>query len=118
MVRFCLAEDVEGRAFRFAALQGATLASLVPAEVRATLPDSIVVRTADGRLLVRSAAIAHVLRALGGLHALAGLALSALPAPLRDGAYDAVARVRKRLFERPPELCPMLPRHLGARFDP
>lgn len=118
MVRFCLAEDAEGRAFRFAPLQGSTLASLVPAEARETLPDSIVVRTADGRLLVRSAAVAHVLRGLGGLHALAGMALSALPALLRDGGYDAVAHVRKRLFERPSELCPMLPRHLGARFDP
>lgn len=118
MVRFCLAEDEGGRAFRFAALQGATIASLVPADVRATLPDSIVVRTADGRLLVRSAAVAHVLRALGGLHALAGSALSVVPAPLSDAAYDAVARVRKRLFARPSELCPLLPPHLGARFDP
>lgn len=117
-VRFCLAEDASGTAFRFAALQGETFARLVSGEARAALPDSLAVRTADGLLLVRSDAIAHILRALGGLHGALGLGLRAVPRPLRNAGYDAIARVRKRLFAKPEGLCPLLPPHLGARFDP
>ena len=115
-VRFGLAEDEGGAAFRFAPLQGTTFAELVPEEERATLPDSILLRRDDGALLQRSDAIAHMLLALGGAWRALGHLLRLVPRPLRDLAYDGVARVRRRLFRKPAELCPMLPPHLGARF--
>jgi predicted DCC family thiol-disulfide oxidoreductase YuxK len=109
-VRFMIAEDPRGEAFRFA-----PLAELSESE-RAGLPDSVVVRTSDGRTLVRSAAAIHVLRRLGGFSRVAGELLRVVPRPLRDLAYDGVARVRKRVFGTKVEACPMLPRHLRARF--
>jgi len=44
--------------------------------------------------------------------------LAIIPQPLRDLAYDFVARSRHSLFGRPDELCPMVPAALRARFDP
>jgi predicted DCC family thiol-disulfide oxidoreductase YuxK len=117
-VRFVLAEDPEGRRFRFAPLQGETFARAVSPERRAQLPDSIVVETADGRLLVRSAAAVHVLQHLGGLWRVLGTLLALVPRPLRDWGYDCVARVRKHLLAPPPALCPIAPAPIAQRFDP
>jgi predicted DCC family thiol-disulfide oxidoreductase YuxK len=117
-VRFVLAEDWEGRAFRFAPLQGETFEAAVPAGMRADLPDSFVLRSAEGRLFLRSEAVARLLLGLGGLWRLLGHALLLVPRPLRDGGYAVVARLRKRLFSKPAGLCPMLPPHLGQRFGP
>ena len=116
-VRFVLRADRDGRAFRFAPLGGETFR----AQVRAAgggLPDSLVVRTADGRLLTRFRGVLHVLERLGGFWRALG-ALASLPPPAwGDAAYDAVARVRHRLFEKPPETCPVSPPELRKRFDP
>ncbi len=115
-VRFVLAEDRSGDSLGFAPLQGETFRTLVPEAKRSALPDSIVVRTAEGRLLTRSDAVMHVARRLGGRwRALAAVA-ALVPRPVRDVLYDAVARVRYRLFRRPAETCPLLPKHLRARF--
>ena len=66
-VRFLLEKDRAG-AFVFAPLQGDTFAATVPEPERAKLPDSMVIRTADGRLLVRSAAALHVFDKIGRAH--------------------------------------------------
>lgn len=117
-VRFLLAEDPRGAAFRFAALQSDTFASLVSAERRATLPDSIVARTESGELLLRAAAIRHLLTRLGGLWRLISAASRIIPRPLADLAYDGVARVRYRFFGKKADACPMMPPELRARFAP
>jgi predicted DCC family thiol-disulfide oxidoreductase YuxK len=117
-VRLILAEDATGTAFRFAPLQGETFSSLVPAKEREALPLSLVVRTEQGTLLTRSAAVLHIMRRLGGLWRLLAGLLVLLPVGLRDRLYDGVARIRHRLFARPAETCPLMPPHLRARFDP
>ena len=108
-----------GRAlFRYAPLQGPTFAAEVPAAQRAVLPDSIVVRAADGRLLLRSEAALHILARVGGVWgALAGV-VRLVPRALRDWGYDRVAALRKRLFKKPDNACPLVPRELARRFDP
>jgi predicted DCC family thiol-disulfide oxidoreductase YuxK len=117
-VKFVLKHDKTGKAFRFAPLQGETFSALVPASDRAILPDSVIVRTADGALLVRSAAFIHILRRLGGgWRALAAI-LAVVPRALRDAAYDFVARVRYRVFGRRDDVCPIVPAELRKRFDP
>lgn len=117
-VRLLLAEDEAGEAFRFAPLQGPTFAAAFPnSDERHRLPDSLIVRTSDGRTLLRSSGVVHLLRRLGGAWGLIGLALCALPVPLRDACYDGIARVRTRLFAKPAGACPMLPPALGRRFD-
>jgi predicted DCC family thiol-disulfide oxidoreductase YuxK len=83
---------------------------------RAGLPDSLVLRTAEGRLRVKSAAVLESLRCIGGpakgLAAIGRL----VPARLADRLYDAVARVRSRYFEAPIDACPAVPPGLRERF--
>jgi len=116
-VRFVLAEDTDGTRFTFAPLFGETFDAHVSAERRASLPDSLVVRATDGRILVRSDAALHVLERLGGLwRALATMARVA-PRPIRDALYDGIAKVRKRLFAAPKDVCPLLPPAFRGRFQ-
>jgi predicted DCC family thiol-disulfide oxidoreductase YuxK len=114
-VRFVLARDPDG-AFEFAPLQGAHFAALVPPEARVVLPDSLVVRTADGRLLVRSAAVRHLLARIGGPWRALSILAALCPTRLADVAYDAIARVRKRLFDEPRDVCPVVPPAIRSRF--
>jgi len=117
-VKLVLRFDAEGRAFRFAPLGGDTFQTLVPEADRATLPDSVVVRTGAGRLLSRSEASLHIGKRLGGGFALLAALGRLVPRRLADAVYDAIARVRYRLFARPEAACPLLPPPLRARFLP
>lgn len=116
-VRFVLAEDRDGTWFRFAPLQGETFQKLVSAEQRRMLPDSVVVMTADGKLLARSDAFLHIFRRLGGGWKVLADTLSIVPRGLRDFVYDLVARVRYPIFGRREDLCPVMPPELRRRFD-
>lgn len=117
-VRFTLARDRGRGLFRFAPLAGATFAAEVPPEARAGLPDSVVVRTSEGRLLVRSDAALYVLARIGGAWRALALALGLVPRGLRDWGYDQVARVRKRLFAKPAGACPLVPKEQASHLDP
>jgi len=114
-VRFLLARD-RARRFVFAPLQGETFAAMVPAAERATLPDSMVVRTTDGRLLVRSEASLHVLDTLGGGWRVLAAMLRPVPRQIRDAAYRAIAAIRHRLGPTPPSTCPLVPPDVRERF--
>lgn len=117
-VRFLIARDPEGALFRFAPLDGETLAARIPAERRATLPDSVVVLEPDGELHIRSAAMISLLELLGGRFARRARWLRRLPRPLLDFGYDLLAAVRHRIWSRPPQACPVASPELRARFDP
>jgi predicted DCC family thiol-disulfide oxidoreductase YuxK len=116
-VRFVLAEDRAGTEFRFAPLDSDAFRAHVPEAVRATLPDSIILWRADGRLVTESTSVAAMLRRLGGFWRIAGILLAAVPRRIRDAAYRAIARVRRRLFPPPPAACPLLPPRLAPRFE-
>lgn len=116
-VRFLLAEDRRGNAFRFAPLDSGSLRRRVAPDVRATLPDSIVVWTEEGRLLTRSRAIRRAAARLGGVWRALSIVSGAVPTAVLDRLYDVVARVRQRLFARPSEACPLVPSHLRSRFE-
>jgi predicted DCC family thiol-disulfide oxidoreductase YuxK len=117
-VRFALRRDRSGIAFRFAPLQGDTFAALVDPAVRAALPDSIVVLTADGALLNRSEAILRILDRIGGGWRALGKIFRIIPPALRDAVYNLVASVRYRIFGRRDELCPVMSPDERQRFDP
>ena len=114
-VRFLLAKD-RARAFVFAPLQGDTFGAMVSEAERAKLPDSMIIRTADGRLLVRSAAALHVLETIGGGWRLLARLLQVIPRPILDAVYRAVAAIRHRLGPPPPSTCPLVPAELRERF--
>lgn len=117
-VRFVLKHDPSGNAFRFAPLQGPTFQARVSANQRLGLPDSIVVLTAKGSLLVRSNAFLHILGRLGGGWKMLGGVLAVIPRPVRDAVYDFIARIRYRIFGTRQDWCPVAPPELRARFDP
>jgi predicted DCC family thiol-disulfide oxidoreductase YuxK len=116
-VRFILAEDRRGGNIFFSPLQGEHFGSSVPLSQRAGLPDSVVVQTGAGRLLVRSAAVVEILQRLGGVWRLIGVMAACLPRKLLDGCYDLVARLRLKLFTPPVAACPLLPADLQERFQ-
>lgn len=99
-VRFILRRDRRGR-LRFAPLQSALGeavligAGLDPAEL-----STMVLRTEDGRVLVRSDAVLAVAGDLTWPWSWTPV-LRWVPRWLRDGAYRAVARYRVRLFGGP-----------------
>jgi len=117
-VKFVIKRDRAGIAFRFAPLQGETFQALVPVEQRAGLPESIVIRTADGALVTRSDAVVRLLERLGGGWRILGAILAAVPRGLRDAVYDFIARIRYRVFGKRDDLCPIVPPALRQRFDP
>jgi predicted DCC family thiol-disulfide oxidoreductase YuxK len=116
-VRFLAERDRDG-CFRYAPLGGPTFLTLVPEERRDALPDSLVIHTAGGGVLVESPALLHCLRRLGGGFALLGRLLGLLPRAFRDAAYAAFAKRRRRLFGRPDDACPIPSGALRARLDP
>lgn len=114
-VRFLLAEDhTPGGAFRFAPLGGETFRVAIPKA--SDLPDSLVLLTDDGRILTRSRAALQVARRLGGLWWVIAWLVGLLPTALLDRGYDAVARVRYRLFACPQGACPIAARDLRSRL--
>ncbi|MFP4601181.1 MAG: DCC1-like thiol-disulfide oxidoreductase family protein [Persicimonas sp.] len=121
-VRFVLAEDTaEPPAFRFAPLGGETFErALVESDSAVEfgdLPDSIIVATADGEILVKSEAILYIGRRLGGLWRAFSTIASLVPRAVRDFVYDGIARIRHRLFAQPKDVCPLLPPELRERFE-
>ena len=115
-VQFVLERDKKQR-FQFAPLQGKTFARIPPLQ-RASLPDSVVLLTASGKLLDRSNAALYVLSRLSWLWRVMAAVLRALPQALRDRPYDAAARKRQTWAARPASLCPVVPESLRARFLP
>ena len=112
-VLFTLRHDPGGTRFRFAPLSGEAWKA---ARITGEVPDSLVLRTADGRVLFRSAAVLEIGERLGGRWRVMARLAGLLPRWLLDLAYDGVARIRKHIFARPPGSCPILPAELRARF--
>ena len=102
-VRLILAEDRSGTAFRFEPLPEGD-------------QTSVIVQTADGRTLIRSHAVIHILHRLGGYWRVIGVVFRVVPAVVRDAMYDGVARVRYRIFGRTKNACPIVPPDLRSRF--
>ena len=116
-VRFVLAEDKVGNSFRFSPLQGEAFLKMVPEKDRANLPDSLVVLTGEGKMMVRSTAVVYLLKKMGGLWGVLGLFLGFIPPWLRDRGYDFVAMTRYKIFKEPADVCPLMPPSLRNRFQ-
>lgn len=117
-VGFIARHDRSGRAFRFAPLGGEAFRDNVPPEVGQSLPDSMLVQTRTGALLLRSEGVVHILRRLGLFWRLVALFLSLVPRVIRDFFYDRFAERRQLLAKKPDGACPLMPPELRQRFDP
>jgi predicted DCC family thiol-disulfide oxidoreductase YuxK len=117
-VLWALRHDPDGSRFRFAPIGGETYLATFAASTRATLPDSIVLRSADGRVLVRSDAVLRVGERVEGGWGLLARWIGIVPRWLLDRIYDIIARVRRQLFAPPAGACPIVPRELRPRFLP
>ncbi|MDZ4865380.1 MAG: DCC1-like thiol-disulfide oxidoreductase family protein [Gemmatimonadota bacterium] len=115
-VLFTLRHDLDGSRFRYAPLGGDTFQTAFTPEQQKTLPDSVIIRTADGRTLLRSAAALHIGEQVGGPWRVIARATGLLPRWLLDWGYDRIASVRKQLVAAPKEACPILPPELRGRF--
>jgi predicted DCC family thiol-disulfide oxidoreductase YuxK len=116
-VKFVLRHDREGL-FRFAPLQGKTFQQGVSSERRTNLPDSVVVLTPEGDVLIRSDAFLYILRRLGGGWRMPAKLLGIVPRGMRDAVYNFIARIRYGVFGRRGDLCPVVPADLRSRFLP
>lgn len=114
-VRWLLAEDRRD-VFDFAPLESEQF-SRVAARSTSGLPDSVVLETASGEILVKSGAVVHLLSRLGGMWRVIGWLARVIPLPVREFLYDVVARIRYKLFTRPADACPILPPDLRHRVS-
>jgi predicted DCC family thiol-disulfide oxidoreductase YuxK len=100
-VRFFLGIDRHKR-LSFAPLQGETAQGYLPANLRdAQCLSTVVYRRSNSNgqsLLLRSEAVAHALIDVGGLWGFLGWLLRLIPTPLRDWAYNLIAKNRLKLF--------------------
>jgi predicted DCC family thiol-disulfide oxidoreductase YuxK len=101
-VRLLLRADRRG-VLRFAALESDFAADVLGRHPELEGVDSLVLverrGQGDERVYVRSEALVRAVRHLGGFWRVLG-AVAVLPRPLRDWAYDLVARHRYRIFGR------------------
>lgn len=120
LVQFILRRDVHDR-FRFASLQSEVAETLLKRHGADShdLDTFYVVIDHDQpgeRVLMRSDAILHVVRTLGGIWTLAG-AGRILPRVLRDGTYRVVARNRYRVFGKHESCMLPEPQHRAKFLD-
>jgi predicted DCC family thiol-disulfide oxidoreductase YuxK len=115
-VRFLIAEDREGAAFRYAPIESEAFAAAFGESERAALPDSIVLALPDGTYRSRTGAFVELGQGLGGFwRALAAL-LDLVPRGVADRLYDWVSANRTRVFARTADRCPRVPAALADRF--
>ena len=100
-VRFYLKIDRHKR-IAFAPLKGETAQDCLPANLRDAQSHSTVVyccSDSDGQsLFLRSEAVARALIDVGGLWGFLGRLLRLTPTPLRDWAYNLIAKNRLKFF--------------------
>ncbi len=92
-VRFVARQDRAG-GIRFAPLGGATFGRLISGVERPGLPDSLLVLTPEGDLLIRSKAVIHLSSRMGQPWRMLGGLLAWVPTRLGDAVYDGVVRLR------------------------
>jgi len=103
--------------FRFSPIGSETFLHEIPMAVRASLPESVVVKTRNGAIFTRSDGIVVILDRLGGIWRFFGWGLRLFPRSFRDGGYRAVARARYLFFGPPADVCPLMTQEERRRFD-
>ena len=113
-VQWTLRHDRQ-RAFRFAPLQGLTYAGLGRPDAPRDLSTLVVLMEPD--LHTRSDAVLAILHTCGGRWRVLATVLACAPRPLRDAAYQAMARRRLSWFG-PADACALPRPEARDRFLP
>ena len=121
-IRFLLAEDAAGSRFRFAPLDSDSFRSACAQsesgfEEGASIPDSVLVQPPGEAMLPRAEGALELGQRLGGVWRLLTIVVGWIPVAILNAGYDFIARIRYRLFARPDDVCPILPKHLRDRFQ-
>lgn len=119
-VRFLMRHDRRAH-LRFAPLQGELAAEVLPRNgIDPTRLDTacflLDVDTPRERAVTRSTAVLKVVTSLGGLWRIAGASLI-VPRPIRDAAYDFIAKRRTRIGGKKSQ-CPLMTPEQRARILP
>ena len=118
-VRFFFGIDRHKR-LRFAPLQGETAQSYLPTNLRdAQSLSTVVYRRSDSdkrSLFLRSEAVSRALIDIGGVWCFLGRFLRLIPTPLRDWAYNLIAKNRLKFF--PYGTCDLPTEQASERFLP
>ena len=115
-VTFVLNHEQEAR-FQFAPLGGETFSEVFDEESSKEFPDSLILKTETGELLMFSDAAVYVLKTLSPGWRRVGNVIGVLPKPVRDFGYRCVAANRRKLFKKPEGACPLVPAELRSRFQ-
>ncbi|MCB1120512.1 MAG: DUF393 domain-containing protein [Verrucomicrobiae bacterium] len=114
-VLFVLKHEVSPE-FQFAPLQGSTFRNRFSEEERKQFPDSLILVTGEGEVLLLSDAAVFAMKTLSPGWRRLGSVIGVFPKPIRDLGYRFVAAVRRSIFRKPEGVCPMLPPELRGRF--
>jgi len=114
-VKFVLPRDKKQN-FQFAPLQGETYHNTFTAEERKEHPDTVVIKTTDNQNLIYTAGVIYTLRNLSCFWRFIGILLFLSPRPLRDVGYKYFAKIRHKFFDRPDDVCPLVPEEYKNRF--
>jgi predicted DCC family thiol-disulfide oxidoreductase YuxK len=117
VVKWLLPRD-RAQVFLFAPLHGESFEARIPPNRQHNLPDSIVLLTPKGEVLVKSRAIWAMLGQIDNPWRLLGSLLAVIPRVLSDFGYDFVAKIRHHLFKKPDDVCPIVPPEQRSRFRP
>lgn len=103
--------------FLFSPLEGKTFSALIKAKKIKSIPDSIVVYDKKrDKIYYKTKAILYIFRSLGkGWKCLAYL-ISCIPIGITNVAYDFIAKIRRKIFQKPDTVCPILPKNLKKFF--
>lgn len=104
--------------FLLAPLNGETFQKVVPTAIRDELPDSLVVLTDTGDVLVRSDSVIFIGKRLGGLPRICAFLLALTPRLIRDGMYRGIAAIRYRIFGTISQQCSIIPPTYRQRLLP
>lgn len=114
-VLFVLARE-QTALFRFAPLRGRTFRKMIGEDQARELPDSLVLLTEEGAMLSLSDAAVYALKTLSPGWRRVAWMIGVFPKPMRDFGYRCVAAVRKKLFKKPDNTCPLVSVELKGRF--
>lgn len=115
IVKFILKRDPTGL-FHFAPMDGKFYHEHFSQSVQEKLSEKVVLILTDGRVLVGTTAILHIFTKLNQPWPLIAPVLRMIPRTIRDGVYNSISHIRKKLFEKPPMVCPTADPELEKRF--